>query len=260
MSKGQGLKRQIGPIALLFTGHHWNRRVGLALCFALCSPARRARRHLLLVHRWDGRGAARSHLCGARRHAPRGRRHRPHPLLLARRNERLHGWLAVLDRLRCNRPDRGVGRAAVCLQLPALAHRDQKRRPGADAERPSGRGGAAARIPAREPRRRALAGPRQYGDHRLEARYTRRGLRCAPACRFPQRQFHRVRLCADRPRRRVRGRIRRRRHVLAVRLPHCHRHGGRGGEPAGFRAAGDHRRGRRQPYLPHAAGGVHRSV
>ena len=63
----------------------------------------------------------------------------------------------------------------------------------------------------------------------------------------------------DRHRRRIRGGCRRRRRLLAVRLPHRHRHGGRGARSAAHRAARHDRRRRHQPHhLRAAADRLHR--
>jgi len=174
-----------------------DRRLGLAVRLALRCPACRTGRHPLLVHRRRRRRSALPRLRRAWWHAARCRRNRTHPLLLAWRHERLHGRLAVLDRLRGDRPNRSLSRVAVRLELPAVAHRDQRRRPGADAERSCGRGGAAARIPAREPLRRALARARQHSNHGLEARDPGYRRDCADDRGLQQRQLHEVRLRTD---------------------------------------------------------------
>jgi hypothetical protein len=113
---GTGLKREIGPVALLFTGI--TGIVGSGWLFAALYAAQLAGPAAILSWCIGGAVAVHCpHLRRARRHASRRRRHRAHPLLFALRHERVHGRLAVPDRLRGDRPHRGVGGAAVLLSI-----------------------------------------------------------------------------------------------------------------------------------------------
>ncbi len=150
--------------------HHRHHRLRLAVRLALRRATRRAGRDLLLADRRRRRTPSGARLRRARRHAAARRRHRAHPLFFARLDERLHGRLAVLDRLRGDRAHRGDGGAAVRLQLPAVADDHRRRQPRAHLVRPRRRRGAAARLRPHQPRRRALARARQCRRHVLEAR------------------------------------------------------------------------------------------
>nr|WP_291005001.1 hypothetical protein [Hyphomicrobium sp.] len=160
-SQHGALQRQIGPLALLFTGI--TGIIGSGWLFASLYAAQIAGPAAIISWLIGGGVALMLSLVYAELGGmlPLAGAIARIPYFLAWLDERLHGRLAVLDRLCRHGAHRGHGGAAVRLQLSAVADHGHRWRPRAYSARPRRRHRAAAHLRHHQPRRSALAGARQ---------------------------------------------------------------------------------------------------